>query len=355
MAPAPTTILARERPAYVVMGDRLFIFGGVDDNDNSFNDGAIYNPSRNQWTLLPIDANSPGPRRLATAVWTGSLVIVYGGRKESTEAGLSDSYAYDPSANRWTTLPSNTAGRAGALGVSSDTYSAFWGGYGLNFAYLSGAERFDLQAHSWAAATSATGADPGTLDSPAWAFTGQYLYLYGGRVNGANKTNAGYSYNLLTNTWSSLVSGTSTLAPTARWGAFGVWDGESFFVWAGRDDNTAKNDGAAFSAGTWKSMTATGAPSVRWAPTRQAGWAFARSTGDIIVIGGQDVAGNCVKDGGRYVTTSGSAAGSWTSIPSWKSGEDHLWGVAAYVGGTLLVWGGRDGSAVTATGERWAP
>ena len=353
MAPAPDSLLARERPAYVAMGDRLFIFGGVDDAGTPFNNGAIYDPARNRWTLLPIDANTPSPRRLSTAVWTGTLVVVFGGRESDASAGFAEAAAYNPILNQWVALPNDTNARSGALGVTNDRYSAFWGGWGLNFALLSGAERLDLQTSSWAPATSAPGADPGVLDSPAWAFTGQYLYLYGGRVNSTTKTNQGRVYDLVANSWSNLTS--PTTGPTARWGAFGVWDGASFYVWAGKDESVARSDGAAFNGSTWTTMSATGAPTVRWAPARQTGWSFARAVGDLLFIGGQDASGKCLTNGGRYIANGGVTAGNWTAIPNWTSGEDHLWGASVHVGGTVLVWGGRNGNAVTATGDRWAP
>lgn len=355
MAAPPAEFIARSKAAYVAMGDQLFILGGADTNDNSLNDGAIYDPKTNRWTLISIDANALSTRRLATAVWTGSYVLVFGGRIDMYSAGYKDAAAYNPAADSWLPEPSDTTGRVGPIGVGSSLFSAFWGGWGANSAVIAGTERFDWSNSTWASASSSTYGDPGVLANTAWGFTGQYLYLYGGQVNSTTKTNAAYSYNLLTNAWASLGSGLST-GPTARWGAFGVWDGTSFYVWAGRDDTSAKNDGSGWSASTWKSMTATGAPAARWAPTRQTGWAFALGSGDLLFVGGQDALGNYFTNGGRYVTASTSSdAGTWTAIPSWPSGENHQWGVAAYVGGALVVWGGYNGTEATATGERWSP
>jgi len=354
IAAPPASFVPREKAAYVVMGDRLFIFGGADTNDTSLNDGAIYNPKTNRWTLISTDSNTPSPRRLSTAVWTGTSVLVFGGRIDAITAGYQDAAVYNPSADHWLSEPSNSNGRVGSIGVSSALLTAFWGGWGAYSAVIAGTERFDWSSSAWSSATSSAYVEPGVLDNTAWAFTGQYLYLYGGRVNSTTKTNAAYSYDLLNNAWTSL-GGTTLAAPSARWGAFGVWDGSAFFVWAGRDDSSAKSDGAKFGSGAWKTTSATGAPAARWAPARQTGWAYAAGPGDLLFIGGQDALGNYFNDGGRYVEASGSSTGSWTPIPRWPSGENHQWGVAAYVGGTLIVWGGHDGTAATATGERWAP
>jgi hypothetical protein len=151
------------------------------------------------------------------------------------------------------------------------------------------------------------------------------------------------------------VTGTSVVS--SRWGSFGVWDGSAFTVWGGRDETTAKNDGQTNSAGRWTAILyqSGGAPTARWAPYRQTGWAFARGAGDLLFVGGQDFSGNCLGDGARYVFGSGTTSGSWTPIPRWKLAEDHLWGAAAYVGGALVVWGGRTGVTPSLNGERWAP
>ena len=348
MASPPSSFVARERAAYASFGDRLFIFGGADILGNSLGDAAIYDPLTNQWTTVTLDANTPSPRRLATAVWSGSSIMVFGGRIDPTSSGLLDGAMYDPAADAWSPFANSSAGRVGAVGMSNATRFAFWGGWGPGTILQSGCERFDASTNSWQSAS--TLGDPGSIDNPAWAIAGQTLYLFGGRLGGTTKTNQAWSYNLTTNGWSAVMSAASL---SARWGAFGVWDGSAFFVWGGRDELNAKNDGQAYSFGFWQQIQQLAAPSARWAPFRQSGWTFARATGDLLFVGGQDFAGNFLKDGGRYV--SGQVNGGWTPIPSWISNEDHQWGVVAYVAGSLLVWGGRTGSTLSVTGERWAP
>ena len=85
------------------------------------------------------------------------------------------------------------------------------------------------------------------------------------------------------------------------------------------------------------------------------GMAFSRGSGDIVILGGEDANGIPLKDGGRYDSGLMSPAASWTALPAWPSGEAHSWGVAAYAGGAVLLWGGRHGTLLTTTGERWAP
>lgn len=58
---------------------RLYMWGGYTDTSaiTVFGDGAAYDPKTFMWSTMPV---SPlGPRAGATAVWTGSAVIVWGG------------------------------------------------------------------------------------------------------------------------------------------------------------------------------------------------------------------------------------------------------------------------------------
>lgn len=353
IATAPSSFVAREMPAYVGFGQKLFIFGGADINGNPLGDGAIYDATTNRWTLVSINGNAPSPRRLATAVWTGSLIVVCGGRVGSTDTGVIGCASYDPTLDQWSAVTNEIASRVAPVGVASASQAAFWGGWGTASTWLSGAERIDMTTNAWQATTG----DPGALDSPAWAFTGQYLLVFGGRLNGTTKLNGAGSYDLSSNSWTAVTAVTGTAVVSARWGAFGVWDGSAFTVWGGRDETSAKNDGQTNSAGHWTLIPylSGAAPSARWAPYRQTGWAFARTTGDLLIIGGQDINGNCLGDGARVVLGSGLTANSWTPIPRWNVTEDHQWGAAAYIGGALVVWGGRTGTDLSSSGDRWSP
>jgi N-acetylneuraminic acid mutarotase len=84
----------------------MIVWGG-DDGDGSGNpaatmlaDGGRYQPVGDTWSAT---AAAPiGPRSLATAVWTGSRMLVWGG--ENTTGVLGDGAGYDPVANTWSAL-----------------------------------------------------------------------------------------------------------------------------------------------------------------------------------------------------------------------------------------------------------
>ena len=62
------------------------------------NTGGRYNPNTDSWTVTST-TNAPTSRFAATAVWTGSKMIVWGGDDNITYFNTGGSY--DPSTNSW--------------------------------------------------------------------------------------------------------------------------------------------------------------------------------------------------------------------------------------------------------------
>jgi hypothetical protein len=213
------------------------------------------------------------------------------------------------------------------------------------------AERYTVATDSWQAA-STVGTVPGTLEESAWAFSGTNLYVFGGLIGGTTRTNQAWSYSLTSNSWSTLTS-TGT---TVRSGAFGAWDTLYFIVWGGRDATGARNDGWYYYGGVWNAMGGAGTPTARYASDPpQAGWAFALGASNVVFLGGFDTNGNVLTNGNQWLGPVASGGPTWNAIADWVSREQHLWAVAAYAGGEILIWGGVNGTQVTTTGDRWAP
>jgi hypothetical protein len=351
MAPPPSAFVGRNRAAHTSFNNKLFVFGGADVNNVALGDAAIYDPATNTWTLVTATTNAPSPRWGATAVWTGTQILVFGGRATTSGPALMDGASYDPATQQWSPIAPGLAGHVHAVGGASSSQAVFWGGWGATTTTLvAGAERYNIGTNSWQPA-SIIGTVPGPLQDPAWAFTGTNLYVFGGSMGGTTRTNQAWSYSLTTNSWTTLASAGTTV----RSGSFGAWDTHSFFVWGGRDATAARNDGWYYYGGVWTAMGGTGAPTARSASHRQAGWAFVIGAGNIVFLGGFDTNSTALTDGGQYINTPTSGGATWTAIAAWLSGEQHLWAVAAYAGGEILVWGGTNGTQVTATGDRWAP
>lgn len=341
MAKAPAGFVARERAAFTSFDGKLFIFGGRDADGEVLDSAAIYELATDSWQVIASNAATPSPRELATAVWTGSQVLVFGGRSASGTDYYLSAALYDPTSGAWTRTSSSGVPRAAATGGVSANEVVFWGGLTTGSAAAPGTSRYDRTSDTWRPASAQNG-PPGLLGASA-AFGAESLFVYGGTDNTTRRDNA-YRYDLANDAWEALPRG-----PKARSSAFGVFDGAAFYAWGGRDASVFMSDGALFD-GSWTVMKSANAPSARCAPPRQSGWAFALGTGDVVFLAGQDENGDFLRDGGRY-----SSGAGWAAIPAWPSGQDHGFGVAALVGQEIVVWAGADGNDPTATGERWAP
>jgi len=57
----------------------MVVWGGADNNNSSYlNTGERYSPIMNTWQPTST-ANAPAARRVHTAIWTGSEMVVWGG------------------------------------------------------------------------------------------------------------------------------------------------------------------------------------------------------------------------------------------------------------------------------------
>jgi N-acetylneuraminic acid mutarotase len=350
MAAAPLALGARERSAYAVLGSQLFIFGGLDAQGNALNSGAIYDKPTDSWTMLPQSANVPSPRQQATAIVTvGGRVFVLGGSDAASTLAYGDDARYDSSTNSWVALQPLLTGCVSPWALSTVNYVMLWGGLSASNAPLLGGQRYTYNSGgtagpSWTIVNTSS-ATPERVSEASFATASDSAFAFGGKVNGTTKTNHGFIYSFATNAWAAIGTG-----PSARWGAFAVSDGTVYFLWGGRDETTVMNSGYVYSNG-WTTLGSTGVASARWAPYRRTGWAFAFAAGDIAIVGGMDLAGGVLMDGARYIR----ATDSWTPILPWPSQEAHEYGVAAVIDGEIFLWGGRDGTTVTATGERYKP
>src|SRR2546422_6477564 len=105
----------------------MIIWGGIDSSRNRLSSGARYNPNINTWTPM-TSANAPAGRSGHTAVWTGSEMIVWGGR--DADAFFSNGSKYNPSTDTWTAISSTNApvARFVHTAVWTGTQMIIWGG-----------------------------------------------------------------------------------------------------------------------------------------------------------------------------------------------------------------------------------
>ena len=180
----PTTSMPEPRygAASAVYGERLYVFGGVDGDQNVRTETFAYNSAGQTWetnhTPLPV------PRRQAAAVVFGGKIYVIGG---SNGSAPSDSvFAYDPDTETWELAGRLVTPREGCAAVVwRDNIYVLGGVTGTNvdnLRYLSDIEIFDTVARR-GVAVSISLPEPPRANLAAAVFMGK-LYVMGGMYFG---------------------------------------------------------------------------------------------------------------------------------------------------------------------------
>jgi hypothetical protein len=339
----------REKAAYAAMGSKVFVWGGNDQSGNELNTGAIYDPDTDTWTAVGTGGSPPSARILATAVWTGSVMVVWGGGDENEDNDYNTGGRYDPVTNTWSTMSTVGAltARRAVYGYWTGSRVLFYSGFDRNGTPLSGASLYDPVNDTWTAGTL-TGRPAGRLDATN-SWSGTFLTVSAGRINSTYYGDA-HTYEVAVDDWDSYATG----GPSTRWGAFGGWDGSYHVVWSGANGNTYRTDGKLFdpATGVWTNMLAVGQPVARRAPHRETGWSARIKPRVTLMVGGYD-SNAYRRDGGIY----NSLTNAWSSVAAWPSANSHLWGVGVWTGTEFVVWGGRSGTgnSLTNVGERFVP
>ncbi len=254
---APT---ARASHAAVWTGTEMIIWGGSGTASYATDHGR-YNLTAGTWAGVTAN-NAPAKRAGHVAVWTGGRMIVFGGLNSTGLLSLSDAGgAYDPGADAWTALPS--AGlpepRRFATAVWTGTEMIIWGGLGDSVELATGGRlACDVNGipTSWTA-MSTVGAPAARIGHTA-VWTGSKLIIWGGQSGGAN-VNDGAIYDPTTDTWASLPA---TGAPSPRAYHVAVWSGSEMLVFSGEDASGTLPTGSAYDPlrNRWRTLdTSTGA------------------------------------------------------------------------------------------------
>ncbi len=343
-AGAPT---GRSSHTAVWTGTHVVVWGGC--GGDYLNTGGRYDPATDSWTSTST-VDAPSGRVEHTAVWTGTLMVVWGGYYYDgvdTSYYLNTGGRYNPLTDSWT--PTSTvgapSGRFSHAAVWTGTLMVVWGGHDSSTAPNTGG-RYDPATDSWTP-TSTVGAPSGRR-SHTGIWTGDLMVVWGGY--GGGFLNTGGRYDPATDTWTS----TSTAgAPTGRSSHTAVWTGTHMVVWGGVYDDGASiyllNTGGRYDPAneSWTPTSTVGVPYGRYLHT--AVW-----TGTAMVVWG-----GCYFDPeyGYLDTDSGGlyapATDSWTSTstagaPSGR--EEHT---AVWTGTHMVVWGG--GWGYLNTGGRYIP
>lgn len=282
----------------------------------------------------------PMPRRNHSAVWTGSIMIVWGGLNPLLGSRLDTGGRYDPATDSW--LATSTLGapspRYSHSAVWTGSRMVIWGGYYRDATnhYLNTGGRYDPVTDTWTSTSMIGAPDERYLNSATW--TGSEMLVWGG-YNGALLSTGG-RYDPISDVWAPI----STVgAPTARSSHSAVWTGDRLTVWGGSGSGYL-NTGGRYDPATdsWTPLSTVNAPAARSA--QAAVWTGSR----MVIWGGSN--GTYLNTGGRYDPVADSwSATSTAGAPDGRSGHKAVWS-----GTSMIVWGGSNGAYLD-TGGRYDP
>ncbi len=320
----------RSRHIAVWTGSEMIVWGGTPDPGVQYSPdpdfGWRYNPATDVWT--PISSiNAPTAQDYPVAVWTGSLMLVWGGSYNGAYARIGG--RYDPIRDQWTpiTKVNAPAGRAGAAAVWTGSRMVVWGGYGYDVVDSGG--QYDPDLDQWTP-TSRTGApSPRMWHTAVW--TGRYMVVWGGRDT-QHYVAGGGRYDPASDTWL-MVSASG--APASRSAHSAVWTGNQMIVWGGSRDSVPLATGGRYDPvrDVWQPVSGTRAPAARWSHT--AVW-----TGSQMIVWGGTQPINMYppefNDGFRY----DPVADAWYPVSSLNLPEGRFLHTAVWTGALMIVWGG---------------
>jgi N-acetylneuraminic acid mutarotase len=310
---------ARYHHTAVWTGTEMIVWGGVGvDNQTARADGGRYNPTTDAWRPVSTGANVPEPRFGHTAVWTGTEMIVWGGDQITgscpdypLSVQLQTGGRYDPSSDTWmpTSIgPDVPSVRVGATAVWTGTEMIVWGGVRItydsgdpcNVPYLfevtQTGGRYDPIRDTWNP-TSTAGNVPLWRVGHTAVWTGEQMIVWGGYVGGSQNnglTDTGGRYQPSTDTWEATSMGAN--APVPRRYHSAVWTGARMIIWGGYDEGYVDLDtGGRYDPVTdaWAATSLSDAPAPR--VNHSAVW-----TGALMIVWGGTNDSTFLDSGARY-------------------------------------------------------
>jgi len=329
----------RTRHTAAWTGTEMIIWGGL-GAASALNDGARYRPSNDSWIAIPT-IGAPPARWLHTAVWTGTEMIAWGGLDAFGGNSLKDGGRFHAEADAWSAVPTNApalpAVRKDATAVWTGTEMVVWGGQRLghrgNPEFFADGWRYNPVANTLTP-LSTTGAPSGRIAHTA-IWTGSEMIVWGGNTNegGFRAANDGGRYLPAANLWLPLNTNS---APSVRGFHTAVWTGTEMIVWGGAYGSKAgaQNSGGRYHppSDTWTPVAFNNAPTARFDHT--AVW-----TGTAMIVwGGATNLASLLADGGRYNPTNDV----WTTLPTNAAPRERRRHTAVWTGNEMIVWGGVD-------------
>ncbi len=226
-------------------GSKMIVWGGyyVASNGfyNSLKTGGIYDPVTGNWQGTST-INAPLARHDHVAIWTGSKMIVWGGVYEDSLPGwnyLKSGGIYDPVTDSWqqTSETNAPSSRVLASAIWTGDRMAVWGGY-VPPGTLNTGGLYDPNTDSWTGSSILNA--PASRENHTVIWTGLKMIIWGGENEYPNYYNTGGIFDPIQNNWASV---TTINAPSPRVNHSCVWTGNSMIIWGGRNSSSLNTGG----------------------------------------------------------------------------------------------------------------
>ncbi len=312
-----------------------------------YGDGAEYSPSTDTWR--PVNSvGAPTPRRAATAVWTGSEMIVWGGLGKDPDVSMMTTGAvatgarYDPASQSWTPTASVGApsARSDHSAVWTGTKMIVWGGRDEMGMQLATGGEYDPTLDTWTPLPDIGAPQPRYGHYSVW--TGSEMLIYGGSINTGQTLSDGAQYDPVSQVWSPMAPGPGRTKP------MGAFVDDHLFVVGGLSQNPLVAYSYDLPANTWTQILADPPPQDRY------GGAVVGYAGTVITWGGLGLPVSLappLRDGSVLDTH----LLTWQPVstinaPAARSGPAVVW-----TGAEMLLWGGGAGTTALGDGARFTP
>jgi N-acetylneuraminic acid mutarotase len=314
-------------------GKLMIVWGGTTGSD-TLDSGAAYDPVTDTWTPTST-LGAPSARERHSAIWTGTRMIIWGGGERSL---LDTGGVYDPLNDAWTPTPlvGAPSGREDHTAVWTGSRMVVWGGSistgSISFTGADTGALYDPATDTWEPTSTVGAPSARSLHTAVW--TGSRMLVWGGLAD-----NSGGAYDPATDTWTPTAT---EGAPTVRADHTAVWAGRRMVIWGGVQMGLPfpgwVNTGGIYDpeTDTWAPTSIDGAPSPRTEHT--AVWTGRR----MVVWGGATSVGSEPP----FVTDTGGvydpATDKWGPTTTVGAAEPRALHSAVWTGHGMLVWGGYD-------------
>jgi len=300
--------------------------------------GGLYDLATDSWTMASATHALQG-RVAHTAIWTGSQMVIWGGANKDGLALTGG--VYDLAKDSWTVVSTVNAPVARYQHVAVWTGSKMIVSGGLvesTYATKTGG-LYDPATDTWSQMADA----PEECEEQAAVWTGSQMLVFGGFNNVPGAYCGSYAYDPALNAWTELHTNN---APAKRLAPTAVWTGSKMIGWGGylkSDPLDPQNTGGEYDpTDSWKSLSMEDVPTARLNHT--AVWSGQR----MIVWGGFD--GKCLNTGGEY----DPATDTWAAMPA-IAPMARTYHSAVWANNAMIVWGGFDGTQDLADGGIYYP